>query len=139
MNYAKIASAEEFAALRMSEDPQDYLRAAHATASLQVWRDVIARFPQLRAWVAHNKTVPLEILAELAADDDPDVRFTVAMKRKISSEICEMLGTDPDPAIRAQVARHRRTPVPTLFKLAADPELTVREAARMSIGTRRPA
>ena len=40
-----ITSAEEFRDLRLSEDPAEYDRAAMEEAPLQVWRDVISRFP----------------------------------------------------------------------------------------------
>ena len=42
-----IESADEFRRLRESDDPAEYLRAAHEPARLDVWREVIARFPEL--------------------------------------------------------------------------------------------
>jgi hypothetical protein len=67
-----IESAEEFLRLRTSDDPDQYRQAAHDQASEGTWRDVIDRFPDMRVWVAQNKTVPLPILEELR--NDPDVR-----------------------------------------------------------------
>ena len=55
-----ITSAEEFVQLRTSRNPDEYHRAAHEEASVETWLDVIERFPDMRSWVAHNKTVPLE-------------------------------------------------------------------------------
>ncbi|MGW5380983.1 hypothetical protein [Nocardia sp. NPDC003963] len=75
-----IESAEEFVRLRCSEDPAEYNRAAHEEASEQTWREVIARFPEMRVRVAHNKTVPLNILEELRGDDEW-VRSMVRAKR----------------------------------------------------------
>jgi hypothetical protein len=43
-----IASAEEFVALRTSEDPEEYNRAAHDEAPEEVWWDVIRRFLVMR-------------------------------------------------------------------------------------------
>ncbi len=75
-----IDSAEEFVRLRTSEDPDDYRRAAHEAASDDTWRDVIERFPDMRFWVAQNKTVPLSILETLRHDPDQRVRWMVRSK-----------------------------------------------------------
>jgi hypothetical protein len=72
-----IASAEEFVRLRTSDDPADYGRAAHDEATEETWREVIKRFPEMRFWVAQNKTVPLNILEELRMDPDERVRSMV--------------------------------------------------------------
>ena len=76
-----IESAEEFVRLRSSEDPAEYNRAAHDSASVSTWLDVIERYPEMREWVAHNKTVPLEILEQLRNDPDERVRWMVLKKR----------------------------------------------------------
>ena len=57
-----INSAEEFILLRNSETRDEYIRAASEDASDLVWIDIISRFPEMREWVAYNKTVPLNIL-----------------------------------------------------------------------------
>lgn len=62
-----IRSAEEFVRLRKSDQREEYERAANDSASIEVWRDVISLYPDMHRWVAHNKTVPIEILAILAA------------------------------------------------------------------------
>lgn len=66
--------------LRTSEDPDEHGRAAHDEASEDTWRDVIDRFPDMRVWVAQNKTVPLAILEELRSDPDVQVRSMVRAK-----------------------------------------------------------
>lgn len=76
-----IDSAEEFVRLRSSDDPAEYRRAAHEEASVQTWLDVVDRFPDMRFWVAQNKTVPLEILERLRHDPDDRVRSMVLLKR----------------------------------------------------------
>jgi hypothetical protein len=63
-----INSAEEFVRLRNSELPEDYLRSANEEAPIHVWYDILLRFPTMREWVVHNRTVPLEILEVLACD-----------------------------------------------------------------------
>jgi hypothetical protein len=115
-----ISSAEEFIRLRFSKDPDDYRRAANEPASIQVWEDVIDRYPDARFWVAHNKTVPLEILTILASDPDPRVRAMVVKKRKLTAELLAILAGDTDETVRMGVARHARTPRSVLEGLATD-------------------
>jgi hypothetical protein len=45
---AMISSANEFAKLRSSQVKEEYDRAAHEEASLEVWQDVIENYPELR-------------------------------------------------------------------------------------------
>lgn len=125
-----IESADEFARLRWSDDPAEYGRAAHEPAPLEVWQDVIARFPELRQWVAHNKTVPHEILAELATDPDASVRYFVAMKRKLALELQLRLATDPDDSVRAGIANNAKASRAALELLAEDPWHVIAERAR---------
>jgi hypothetical protein len=95
-----IQSPEQFVQLRTSEKEAEYRRAAHESAPLEVWQSLIDDYPNMRVWVAQNKTVPLEILAQLATDDDPHVRSMVAMKRKLSPDLQQLLAADPDDAVR---------------------------------------
>ncbi|GAB3909199.1 hypothetical protein GCM10028803_46370 [Larkinella knui] len=99
-----IDSAREFIRLRNSEIIEEYTRAAHEEASLQTWKEVIELYPDYKTWVIHNKTVPLEILEELASDPNSDVRSKVARKRKISPFIIEILANDPDEEVRYALA-----------------------------------
>lgn len=125
-----IRSAAEFISLRDSDDPELYARAAEDDAPIDVWRDLIAHYPGYRKWVAHNKTVPVDILRALATDEDQEVRFFVSMKRKLTPDILELLSRDVDSGIRLQVAQHRKTSEETLRQLAGDPWERVRDAAR---------
>lgn len=131
-----IESAEEFVRLRNSADPSLYQRAAHEEAPLRVWRDVIERFPEMRTWVAHNKTVPLPILRVLAVDPDERVRSMVAMKRKLDRELFELLSHDPAETIRAGLTSNRRLPLDILQHLATDESSFVRAAAASRLGGR---
>lgn len=124
-----IESAEEFVRLRTSEIMEEYNRAAHDEAPESVWLDVIARYPDMREWVAHNKKIPLSILEILAGDERWRVRLTVAMKRKLSQELIVGLSGDPDESVRVQIARHPKAPLAVVQKLAKDREALVREAA----------
>lgn len=127
-----IQSAEEFVALRDGDNRDEQRRASLEPASLEVWRELVERYPDARVWVAYNKTVPLEILRVLASDPDSAVRHMVAMKRKLTPDILEGMAADSDESVRLQVARHRRTP-PVLERLLADDWSEVRNLARSRI------
>lgn len=65
-----IESAKEFVRLRKSQIQEEYHRSAHEEASLETWKEVIKQYPCMRSWVAHNKTVPLEILEVLSDEEE---------------------------------------------------------------------
>ncbi len=124
-----ISSADEFVRLRNSDDADEQRRASSESADDGVWADVIERFPDLRQWVAQNKTVPLDILRTLATDVDPEVRAAVAMKRKLDRSLFERLAQDSEPSVRHSLACNRKTPADVLAGLAGDPEAFVAQAA----------
>lgn len=125
-----ISSASEFVALRTSEDPAEYRRAAHEEASFDVWVEVVDAHPDMRRWVAHNKTVPVQVLELLAQDADPDVRAVVAGKRKFPLELAVLLSRDIDEGVRLRVAHNPKVHDDVLQILAEDECWMVREAAR---------
>jgi hypothetical protein len=124
-----IVSAEEFVRLRSSENHEDYHRAATEEAPADVWIAVITRFPDMRRWVAHNKTVSLDVLRLLAADPDVEVRGGVAMKRKLDRALFEQLSRDGSAPVRAAIARNAKTPPDILARLSTDAIEFVRDAA----------
>ncbi|MGH3738668.1 MAG: hypothetical protein ACRDT6_24145 [Micromonosporaceae bacterium] len=97
-----IDSAEEFVRLRTSEYPAEYNRAAQDEAAESTWRDVIERFPDMRFWVAQNKTVPLSVLEMLRHDPDERVRDMVTSKRSWAR-------AHPDDTSRPQGLKNTRT------------------------------
>jgi hypothetical protein len=129
-----IESAEEFIRLRFSDAPEEYGRASSESAAPDVWREVIERYPEARFWVAHNKTVPLEILRMLANDPDPRVRSMVASKRKLTPDLLTMMAADPDESVRLAVVRHKNVPKDVLEQLRADTWEEVRDVARNRLG-----
>ena len=131
-----IESAEEFVRLRCSEQMEEYVRAAHEDAPLEVWLEVIERYPDMKPWVVHNKTVPLSILELLSHAPDPNVRWSVAMKRKAGRAILERLAADPDASVRVSVASNRKTPLDVVERLTADPDYWVAESARERLADR---
>ena len=82
----------------------EYHRAAHEPAPLHVWQDVVDRYPEMRFWVAHNKTVPIEMLEVLAHDSDWRVRSMVAGKRKLPEHLQLLLARDSHESVRARIA-----------------------------------
>lgn len=124
-----IADAEEFVQLRLSTTPADYMRAAEEEASIETWLRVIEDYPEMKRWVALNKTVQLEVLRVLAKDAEPSVRSAVADKRKLDRELFEELSRDYDEAVRARVAYNKRVPADLLELLRGDTSHLVRDAA----------
>ena len=122
-----IHSAEEFIRLRTSADPAEYLRAATDGASMEVWQEVITHHADMRSWVAHNKTVPVEVPWILASDPDTEVRSSVAMKNKLPSALMLQLASDEDESVRRRVAYNKNAPVEALRTLAADNCLDIAE------------
>jgi hypothetical protein len=128
-----IASAEEFVRLRTSINPDDYGRAASESATDAVWLTLVRNYPEMRFWVAQNKSIPLMALTLLATDPDVQVRCMVAMKRKLNPELFQLLAADPDETVRHSIACNAMTPRETLRRLTADPAEFVAEAARARI------
>lgn len=124
-----INSADEFVRLRASEDPEEYGRAAHDEAAIEVWMDVIRRFPNMKQWVIHNKRIQLEVLELMARDPSASIRSRVADKRKLGAHLFDALSRDADEAVRARIAYNPKTPVEILQRLARDESELVRNAA----------
>ncbi|WP_151799361.1 hypothetical protein [Acinetobacter nosocomialis] len=129
-----ISSAEEFVFLRTSEILEEYTRAAYDDASDVVWMEVISKFPEMREWVAHNKTVPINILKILARDTNESVRAIVASKRKLSPELFDLLSQDKSETVRERVACNKKAPIHILRRLVNDPTMFVRVAALKRLG-----
>jgi hypothetical protein len=89
-------------------------------APLEVWRDLIKNHPDMKSWVAHNKTVPMEILEVLSTDRESDVRNAVARKRKLTKAMFERLARDADEGVRLAVAYNANTPDEVLQLLVDD-------------------
>jgi hypothetical protein len=129
-----IGSADEFVRLRTSDEPDEYGRAARDEASEGVWLEVVRVYPEMRRWVAHNKTVPMSVLNLLAVDQDEDVRMAVARKRKLTADLLNQLSRDPSPNVRQCIALNAKTPFAVLQHLAADTDKSVATEARTRLG-----
>lgn len=131
-----IYSAEEFVKLRESPIKSEYDRAAMDEADISIWRDIIKKYPNHRKWVAHNKTVPIEILEELCKFDT-GVRQFVASKRKLTVELFEKLSNDPDSTVRIAIAANKKTPIGIIKKLLNDFDSDVASSAAYNYQNRR--
>lgn len=133
-----IHSAEEFVALRSSDVREEYIRACHDDAPMDVWKAVVERFPEMRVWVARNKSIPPEIVTRLSTDLDPLVREAVARKRKAPEDVLALLARDPSQMVRQAVAANRRAE-PTLLRVLANDEVeSVASVARQNLADRGP-
>lgn len=113
-----ITSAEEFIRLRSSHEPAEYRQAAHDTAALAVWQDVIRSYPDYKTWIVHNKSVPLIILQILAQDPSVEVRCSVARKRKImKTEIFDLFVDDANETVRAALINNTNMDLASLLKI----------------------
>ena len=128
-----IESVAEFVWLRLSRDPSDQHRAEEDCAPDEVWEEVIANRPDMKRWVAFNRTVPFEILRRLARDEDPDVRWAVAGRRNLDRELFALLADDPDPGVRRRVAWNAKVPYDLLLQLARDQNDSIAVSAQLRL------
>ncbi len=132
-----IESAAEFARLRESENADDIRRSIDEAATTETWFRVIRDYPHLRRWVAHNRTVPRNVLQQLLPSDDPQVRWTLATKRRTDAAMLDELSRDSDDGVRLRVAQHKNATTQTLVRLLDDPWDVVRQAAAESLSRTR--
>jgi len=124
-----IKSADEFKALRESDNQEEYSRAATDEAPLEVWLEVLLKYPDLAFWVAQNKSVPIEILEKLALNEDSKVRDMVARKRKLPENIMLLLAEDSSESVRLALANNAKITKKVLEKLVNDSWQEVRNKA----------
>ena len=129
-----IRSAKEFIELRMSDDPEQYLRAANEEAEATVWEVVITNHSDMREWVAHNKTIPDSIIRKLASDGDSKVRHIIASKRKTPDEVKKILSKDEDESVRMAIANNKKTPREILEGMIDDDWENIVEVVRRKLG-----
>lgn len=139
-----IESPEEFVRLRTSEDPDQYRRAAHETAPPVVWLAIIEKYPEMRQWVAHNKTIPTDVYFALyekckdgaSGTDEWHTKVMLAMKGSCPSDLLEQLASDADESVRDSVARNKHTPEHILRKLSSDEWEECAQNARSNLAAR---
>lgn len=129
-----IISVAQFVELYGSDDPSDRARAVHEEASLEVWRELVVSYPELRMDVALNKRLPGEILDFLSRGDDPRIRWVVAQKRRLPVEIFERLARDSDDGVRSAIVHNKKAPREVLEILAHDKWAAIRKVASRRLG-----
>lgn len=128
-----IKSAEEFIRLRTSTIPEEYGRAGREEAPDEVWIELIEKHPEMRVWVARNRTISFELQTLLAQDKDSHVRSSIASKYPLDRSLYEILSKDKDEGVRTIIAYNKRVPLDILIKMAnEDPEEWVRTKAMES-------
>ena len=125
----KIGTPDEFVRLRLSEDPDEYMRAAYSWAEDATWHEVLDRYPEMAVWVVHNKSVPHSILDRIIEGGYSEAKDLVTSKRKLTPAQIETLVHDPSYRIRAGIARHPKISESLLVLLQKDPNHWVRRAA----------
>jgi hypothetical protein len=125
-----INTAEEFIRLRTSSVPEEYGRAGRDEASYEVWIEIIEKHPDMRVWVAFNRTISLELQTILAKDEDPRVRSAIAGKYPLERGLYEMLAKDESEPIRRRIAHNKKTPLDILEKMMYDEVEDIRAAAK---------
>lgn len=106
--------------MRNSESPEEYSRAANEEAPIEIWHEILEKFPNMKTWVIHNKTVPEEILRLLSNDSDSSVRRRVADKIKCPADVLAKLAKDSDEAVRLRVAYNPKVTREILERLTTD-------------------
>ncbi len=115
-----IKSAEEFRYLRTSDKLEEYNRAEHDEATIEIWFEVIKKFPELKEWVIHNKTIQHEVLEFLVNDKDEKIRSLIARKRKIvNTKIFDALAKDPSENVRYSLACNTKNKLEDLLKITS--------------------
>lgn len=114
-----ITSAEEFIRLRTSSKSEEYNRAAQEDAPLEVWFELVKNHPEMKEWVIHNKTIPVEILEYMVEDPDPQVRADIAQKRKLSTHIFDTLAQDPDERVKYALAYNTKNTLEDVLKISS--------------------
>jgi len=126
-----IKTAEEFIKLRTSTIPEEYGRAGCEEAPYEVWIELIEKHPEMRVWVALNRTISVELQMILARDENSCVRSSIAGKYPLNRDLYEILAKDEDERVRGRIAYNKKTPLDILEKMMdEDVEELVRASAR---------
>lgn len=125
-----INSPEEFIELRNSDIPAEYNRAKIEGASIEVWFDLIERYPDMRVWVARNKTIPREIIACLSKGSNPIVRHAICSKHPLDTDKYLLFSQHPDESVRSRLTFNKKLPLSILKEMSEkDPSEFVRSQA----------
>lgn len=122
-----ITSAQEFIRLRESDDLTEQNRATLEYADIDIWMEVIEKYPDFKNWVIHNKEIQVEILEFLSNDANPDIRSAVARKRKINKTIKDKLSKDLDENVRFALLSNTKLSIDELKQINVENSIWLRE------------
>jgi hypothetical protein len=125
-----MTAVKQIIEIAESEDLDVQRQITSVEATADVWLSLVRERPDLRRAVTLNKRLPIEVLAELASDNDPSVRIDIAMKRQLSAELFVLLAADRDEGVRQRIALNPKVPTEILRSLAEDESSLVSSAAR---------
>jgi hypothetical protein len=128
-----INSAEDFVRLRTSNNMDEYLQAAWDEAPLEVWIEVIEKYPDMREWVAHNKSIAIKIMEILSDDEDDREKFTIASKNRLPEFLQLKLAKDPDSSVRNRIAFNKKATLKSLEVLLNDEDEEIRVQVKKRI------
>lgn len=132
-----IETAEEFIKLRTSSKSEEYLRAGREEASNEVWLELIENYPDMRVWVARNRTINKDIKIVLSKDKDPLVRSAIATKYPLDRELYCQLSKDTNEVVRSDIAYNKKTPLDILKKMSEEDSVeVVRQKAKKNYDKR---
>lgn len=124
-----IGTVQEYLRLADSDNVEEAAKTKTEELSSAVIFEILHHYPERKAWLVHNKHIPVEILRLLCTDENADVRFTVAMKNKNDRYIYETLMNDPDFSIRLAIIRNKKFPIDLLKKMTHDTDETITQEA----------
>lgn len=105
---------------------EEFQQARWAELPVELWLDLIDRFPEHRLIVQDQKRVPVEVLEALADDPAVQVREAVAEKKHLPLHLYEKFARDPHHQVREGIAvKVDRAPW-LRERLANDPSYMVR-------------
>lgn len=105
---------------------EEFQKARWAELPVDIWLDLIARFPEHRLIVHDQKRVPVEVLEALADDPSVQVREAVSGKKHLPLHLYEKFAKDPHPEVRGGIAAKIDRAPWLRERLANDPSYWVR-------------
>lgn len=136
VNYIMIESAKEFIKLRHSECQEEYQRAGFEEATHETWLELIENYPDMKIWVARNRTISVDIMRILSDDKDAIVRSAIASKHTLPQDLFIKLAQDKEETVRNTIVFNKKTPLNILQKISKeDPSEFIRNQALEKIRT----
>jgi hypothetical protein len=131
-----INSPEEFNHLCLSQTAEDNRRSMQDIAPLEVWLEILEKFPQRRIDVAQNITIQDDVMLAIARDGDKVARALIAEKRRLPPTLFAVLANDQNEVVRRKIAANQKTPDKILEILTMDLIESVANVARYNLNKR---